>query len=110
VELIQDPGVGQLGQPTPAGRRRAAAEFLGGQEPPGGGSAGHEHDYTPASRLPAGERDPGFRTKPQLAIELVQAAQQAGIRFRAVVADCFYGDHPGFTDALTAAKAHSCWR
>jgi hypothetical protein len=64
----------------------------------------HAVPYTPASRLPAGERDPGFRIKPQLAIELVQAAQQAGIRFQAVVADCAYGDHPGFTDALTAAK------
>jgi DDE superfamily endonuclease len=64
----------------------------------------HAVPYTPASRLPAGERDPGFRTKPQLAIELVQAAQQAGIGFQAVVADCAYGDNPGFTDALTAAK------
>jgi SRSO17 transposase len=64
----------------------------------------HAVPYTPASRLPGGERDPGFRTKPQLAIELVQAAQQAEIGFRAVVADCFYGDNPGFTDALGAAK------
>ena len=39
----------------------------------------HAVPYTPASRLPAGERDPGFKTKPQLAVELVQAAQQAGI-------------------------------
>jgi SRSO17 transposase len=60
--------------------------------------------YTPASRLPGGERDPGFKTKPQLAMELVQAAQQAGIAFQAVVADCAYGDNPGFTEALTAAK------
>jgi hypothetical protein len=59
--------------------------------------------YTPASRLPGGERDAGFRTKPQLAVELVRAAQRAGVRFRAVVADCFYGDNPGFTDALLAA-------
>jgi hypothetical protein len=64
----------------------------------------HAVPYTPAVRLPGGERDPGFHTKPQLAVELVQAAQQAGIRFRAVVADCFYGDNPGFTDALGAAK------
>jgi hypothetical protein len=63
----------------------------------------HAVPYPPASRLPAGERDPGFRTKPQLALELVQAAQQAGIRFQAVVADCAYGDNPGFTDALGAA-------
>ena len=34
----------------------------------------HAVPYTPASRLPGGERDPGFKTKPQLAVELVQAA------------------------------------
>jgi DDE superfamily endonuclease len=64
----------------------------------------HAVPYTPASRLAGGERDPGFRTKPQLAVELVGAAQQAGIAFQAVVADCFYGDNPGFTDALLAAR------
>jgi hypothetical protein len=64
----------------------------------------HAVPYTPASRLPGGERDPGFRTKPQLAVELVRAARTAKIPFRAVVADCFYGDNPGFTDALLAAK------
>src|ERR671910_713261 len=58
----------------------------------------------PPPPRPGGERDPGFKTKPQLAVELVQAAQQAGIAFQAVVADCFYGDNPGFTQALTAAK------
>ena len=63
----------------------------------------HAVPYTPASRLAKGKRDPEFRTKPQLAVELIQAAQQAGIGFRAVVADCFYGDNPGFTDALAAA-------
>src|SRR5512132_2826945 len=64
----------------------------------------HAVPYTPASRLPGGEREPAFPTKPQLAVELVQAARTAKIRFRAVVADCFYGDTPGFTDALLAAK------
>src|SRR5512132_166335 len=63
----------------------------------------HAVPYTPASRLPAGERDPAFRTKPQLAVELVQAAQQASVPFQAVVADCAYGDNPGFTQALGAA-------
>jgi SRSO17 transposase len=48
----------------------------------------HAVPYTPAARLPGGERDPGFKTKPELAVELVEAAQQAGIGFRAVVADC----------------------
>jgi hypothetical protein len=60
--------------------------------------------YTPASRLPDGKHDSGFRTKPQLAAELVQAARQAGIGFRAVVADCFYGDNEGFTQALEATR------
>ena len=64
----------------------------------------HAVPYTPASRLPGGERDPGFKTKPQLAVELVQAARTAKIPFRAVVADCAYGDNPGFTEALLAAK------
>jgi hypothetical protein len=64
----------------------------------------HVTPYTPASRLAKGKRDRGFRTKPQLAAELVEAARQAGIAFRAVVADCFYGDNEGFTAALGAAR------
>jgi SRSO17 transposase len=63
----------------------------------------HVVPYTPASRLQGGERDPAFRTKPQLAVELVQAGRAAGVGFRAVVADCAYGDNPGFTQALGAA-------
>jgi SRSO17 transposase len=63
--------------------------------------------YTPASRLPRGRTDPGFRTKPQLAAELVEAARQAGIGFRAVVADCFYGDNEGFVPALGRAGVAS---
>jgi SRSO17 transposase len=63
----------------------------------------HLVPYTPASRLAKGKSDPGFRTKPQLAAELVRAAQQAGVPFRAVVADCFYGDNPGLVEALGAA-------
>jgi hypothetical protein len=60
--------------------------------------------YTPASRLPKGRTDPAFQTKPQLAVDLLQAARQAGIGFRAVVADCFYGDNTGFTEALGRAS------
>jgi DDE superfamily endonuclease len=56
--------------------------------------------YTPASRLASGKRDPAFRTKPQLAVELIDAARTAGIGFRAVVADCLYGDNEGFCAAL----------
>jgi len=65
--------------------------------------AAHVIPYTPASRLAKGKRDPGFHTKPQLAAELVDAAQQVGIGFRAVVADCLDGDNTGFTEALGAA-------
>src|SRR5919202_3989003 len=60
--------------------------------------------YTPASRLANGKRDPAFRTKPQLAAELIDAYRTAGIAFRAVVADCFYGDNEGFTMALGRTK------
>jgi hypothetical protein len=63
----------------------------------------HVVPYTPASRLPKGKRDPAFRTKPKLAAWLVNAARKAGIGFRAVVADCFYGDNEGFTEALGRA-------
>src|SRR5215218_8093828 len=64
----------------------------------------HVTPYTPASRLAKGTRDPGFRTKPQLAVGLIDAARQAGISFRAVVADCFYGDNVGLCESLGAAK------
>ena len=63
----------------------------------------HVVPYTPASRLAKGNSDPGVRTKPQLAVELVEAARQAKIPFRAVVADCFYGDNTGFVEALGRA-------
>lgn len=36
--------------------------------------------------------DPKFKTKLQLAIDLVDAALAATIRFRVAVADCFYGE------------------
>jgi SRSO17 transposase len=64
----------------------------------------HVQPYTPGARLPKGRRDPGFRTKPQQAAELVAAARTAQIPFRAVVADCFYGDNDGFTEALGRTK------
>src|SRR5437868_11291259 len=63
----------------------------------------HLQPYTPARRLPRGKADPAFRTKPQVAAELVAAAVAAGVPFRAIVADCFYGDHEGFVEALDRA-------
>lgn len=64
----------------------------------------HLQPYTPASRLPCGKVDPAFRTKPQMAEALVDAAVTAGVPFRAIVADCFYGDHEGFVEALDRAE------
>ena len=54
----------------------------------------HFAPYTPASRFAAGAKDPRFRTKPQIALELIEQARAADIPFRAVVIDCFYGDNP----------------
>lgn len=52
----------------------------------------HVAPYTPESRLANGKKDPAFRSKPQIALALVERALAAGIAFRAIVADCFYGD------------------
>jgi SRSO17 transposase len=59
--------------------------------------------YWPVSRLPEGKKDPTFRTKPELAWELIKAAWRSGIPFRAVVADCIYGEHPTLTANLFCA-------
>jgi DDE superfamily endonuclease len=63
----------------------------------------HVRPYTPACRLAKGKADPAFRTKPQIAVELIDAALAAGFGFRAVVADCLYGEHAEFVGALWAA-------
>ena len=57
--------------------------------------------YTPAPWFAGGKADLAFRTKPQLALELVDQALDEQWPFRAVVADCLYGDHHGFTTGLT---------
>jgi SRSO17 transposase len=56
--------------------------------------------YTPAPWFPRGKADPRFRTKPQIALELVDGALAAAWPFGAVVADCLYGEHHGFTRGL----------
>jgi SRSO17 transposase len=57
--------------------------------------------YAPAARLPDGKQDASFRTKPQLALALINQAQSSGIAFKAIVADCWYGDHDALQAALT---------
>lgn len=60
----------------------------------------HVEPYTPAHHFPEGKSDPGFRTKLAIGEELVHRAVDAGIPFRAVVADSFYGEDHGFQRAL----------
>jgi hypothetical protein len=57
--------------------------------------------YTPAHHFEEGKQDPEFRTKLEIAQELVErAAVEEGIPFRAVVADSFYGEDEGFKGFL----------
>jgi hypothetical protein len=63
----------------------------------------HAVPYTPAHHFPKGRNDPAFQTKLQLAAALVRDAQAAGVPFRAVVADCAYGDQDAFRGEVAAA-------
>ncbi len=56
--------------------------------------------YTPAHHFEKGEKDPQFRTKLKLAVDLVRRAVQAHLPFRAVVADSFYGEDRGVKGGL----------
>jgi hypothetical protein len=63
----------------------------------------HVVPYTPAARLPQGKKDPALRTKPQLAVALVERALDLGVPFRAVVADSIYGESAAFEGELWGA-------
>jgi DDE superfamily endonuclease len=56
--------------------------------------------YTPEHWFPGGKHDPAFRTKPAIALALVDQARGQQWPLRAVVADCLYGEHHGFTAGL----------
>jgi SRSO17 transposase len=56
--------------------------------------------YTPAHHFVGGKANPEFRTKPQIALELVERAVEMGLPFRAVVGDILYGEHRKFKKGL----------
>lgn len=56
--------------------------------------------FTPKQHFPRGISDPAYRTKPQIALELVGRAVADGLPFRAVVADSFYGENDTFRTGL----------
>lgn len=56
--------------------------------------------YTPAHHFEGGKADPEFRTKPRIALELVERAVEMNIPFRAVVGDILYGEHRKFKEGL----------
>jgi len=63
----------------------------------------HAVPYTPAHHFPKKRNDPDFLTEPQLATALARQARDAGVPFRAVVADCGYGDNDEFRHTLREA-------
>lgn len=56
--------------------------------------------FTPKQHFATGMSDPDYRTKPQIAVDLVRRAVAAAIPFRAVVADSFYGENETFRTGL----------
>jgi SRSO17 transposase len=62
----------------------------------------HYEPYTQAHHFARGKADPQFRTKRQIAVELVGRALAAGVPCRAVVADSFYGEDEPLRAGLRA--------
>jgi hypothetical protein len=56
--------------------------------------------YTPERSFAQGKKDPAFRTKPKIALQLVQQAVKQKWPFRAVVADSLYGEDRGLKAGL----------
>ena len=57
--------------------------------------------YKPKTRLKDGDE---YKSKPTLAVEIIEELQQAGIKFSVVLADCLYGESIGFIRALQRLK------
>ena len=57
--------------------------------------------FKPEPRLKPGDV---YKTKPQLAIEIIEELLARGFQFRVVLADCLYGESPEFIRALHRLK------
>ncbi len=68
----------------------------------------HVQPYTPAKQLPKGKQDPTFRTKPELARALVDAALEQGVSFRAVVAGQLLWGSPGVPRDARCGQSPLC--
>ena len=63
----------------------------------------HAVPDTPAKHFAKGTNDPGFGTRLAIGAGLAIRAREAGFTFRAVCADCAYGDQDGFRAELAQA-------
>lgn len=63
--------------------------------------------YTPESYFAEGKNDAAFRTKPQIALQLVQRAKEQDWPFLAVVADSLYGEDRGLRTGLRQLQVPS---
>jgi SRSO17 transposase len=60
--------------------------------------------YFPASCLPNGKEDEQFKTKPQIAIDLIDKSLERGLKPGRILADSFYGDNINFLLELEKRK------
>ncbi len=74
--------------------------------------------YTPAHHFEGGRSDESFRTKLEIACQLVERSVASGVPFRAVVADSFYGEDEdlkgdfekrGVGYVMALKESHSWW-
>jgi hypothetical protein len=62
--------------------------------------------YTPARRCLKGKTDAAFRTKPQMALQLIEAALEMGILIRAIMTDRGEDENPPVMEALVGKMSH----
>jgi SRSO17 transposase len=66
--------------------------------------------YTPAHHFDGGKMDPAFRTKPRIALELVERALEMEIPFRAVVEQTSSTGSTASSEGLCKAEGYPmCW-